>query len=162
MKNSTPEQKTELKGRKQTEIHNWLRHGVVEAASRAGVHPGGLMRMRWVVTTKDSGDMKARLVVQGITDPALGRLRTESPTCSRRARQVFLALTASLRLKMHRGDVKAAFLQGDEETRTVLVECAGTSRISLSRTSSVRTSNESSVWPVRRPLGNGGKGSEPT
>ena len=62
-------------------------------------------------------------MVQGFTDPALGTLRTESPTCSRRARQIFLALCASLRLQLQKGDVKAAFLQGDAEQRTVLVEC---------------------------------------
>ena len=84
------------------------------------------MKMRWVITRKDTGDLKARLVVLGYTDPGLGMIQTASPTCSRRARQVFLAMSASLGFQVFKGDVKAAFLQGDEgeEERNVLAEPA--------------------------------------
>ena len=68
-----------------------------------------------MVTLKPSGETTARLVVQGFTDAGLGHVRTASPTCSRRARQVFLTLCDSIRVHVHKGDVKAAFLQGDEE-----------------------------------------------
>merc|ERR1712110_972645 len=82
------------------------------------------MRMRWVITTKSAGQLKARLVVQGFTDPDLGRLRREAPTASRRARNTFFALTASLGFRLRKGDVTAAFLQGDhsELERDVLCE----------------------------------------
>ena len=71
------------------------------------------MKMRWVVTFKDDGSLKARLVVQGFTDQRLGKIPTSSPTASRRSRQIFLTLAASLGFQTHKGDVKCAFLQGD-------------------------------------------------
>lgn len=81
------------------------------------------MRMRWVITEKPTG-LNARLVVQGFTDPDLAHLRSESPSASRRARQLFFSLCASLGLHIHKGDVTRAFLQGDasELERDVLCE----------------------------------------
>lgn len=70
------------------------------------------MRMRWVIIEEPTG-LKARLVVQGFTDPDLAYLRRESPTASRRARQLYFALCASLGLHIHKGDVASAFLQED-------------------------------------------------
>ena len=67
---------------------------VVCAAARGGFNSGQLMRMRWVLTIKDDDTVKARLVVQGFTDPDLVQIPTSSPTCSRRARQIFLSFSA--------------------------------------------------------------------
>ena len=53
------------------------------------------MKLCWV-TFKDDGSLKARLVVQGFTDQRLGKIPTSSPTASRRSRQIFLTLAASL------------------------------------------------------------------
>ncbi len=58
---------------------------VVDAATREGLPTAHLMRMRWVVTRKDDG-VKSRIVLLGYQAPNLGRTRTSSPTCSRRAR----------------------------------------------------------------------------
>ena len=69
--------------------------------------------MRWVVTIKDDGSLKAWLVVQGFTDQRLGKIPTSSPTASRRSRQIFLTLAASLGFQTHKKDVKCAFLHGD-------------------------------------------------
>ena len=69
--------------------------------------------MRWAVTFKDDGSLKARSVVQRFTDQRLGKIPTSSPTASRRSRQIFLTLAASLGFQTHKGDVKCAFLQGD-------------------------------------------------
>eukprot|EP00959_Pyramimonas_sp_CCMP1952_P226916 4744230-Pyramimonas_sp.AAC.1 len=82
------------------------------------------MKMRWVITKKETGDLKARLVVLGYTDPSLGQIRTACPTCSRRARHRFLGVSASMGFQVFKGDLKAAFLQGDlgEEDRNVLSE----------------------------------------
>ena len=71
------------------------------------------MKMRWVVTLKDDGQLKARLVVEGFTDQRHGKIPTSSPTASRRSRQIFLTPAASLGIQTHRGDVRCAFLQGD-------------------------------------------------
>ena len=77
------------------------------------------MRMRWVVTFKDDGSLKARLVVQGFTDQRHGKIPTSSPTASRRSRQVFLTLAAPFGFQTHEGDVKCAFLQGDLDEQRV-------------------------------------------
>ena len=58
------------------------------------------------------GQVKSRLV-PGWTDERLGKIPTSSPTVSRRSRQIFLTLAASLGFQTHKGDVKCAFLQGD-------------------------------------------------
>ena len=72
-----------------------------------------LMRMRWVVTFKDDGSVKIRLVVQGFTDQRFGKTPTCSPTASRRSHQIFLTLAASSGFQTHKGDAKCAFPQGD-------------------------------------------------
>ena len=52
--------------------------------------------MRWVVTFKDDGSLNARLEVQGFTNQRLGKIPTSSPNASRRSRQMFVTLAASL------------------------------------------------------------------
>ena len=71
------------------------------------------------MTFKDDGSLKARLVVQGFTDQRLGKIPTSSPTASRRSRQIFLTLAASLGFQTYKGDVKCAFLQGDLDEQRV-------------------------------------------
>ena len=107
------EQKRELVKAKDKELNTFVKYSVVEAASRQGISPSSLMKMRWVVTFKDDGSLKARLVVQSFTEQRLGKTQTSSPTASRRSRQIFLTLAASLGFQTHKGDVKCAFLQGD-------------------------------------------------
>ena len=107
------EQKRELLKAKDKELSTRVKYSVVEAASRQGISPSALMKMRWVVTFKDDGSLIARLVVQGFTDRRLGKIPTPSPTASRRSLQIFLTLAASLGFQTHKGDVECAFLQGD-------------------------------------------------
>ena len=107
------EQKRELVEATDKELNTFLKYSVVEAASRQGISPSALMKMRWVVTFKDDGTLKARLVVQGYTDQRLCKIPTSSPTASSRSRPIFLTLAASLGFQTHKGDVKCAFLQGD-------------------------------------------------
>ena len=109
----TPQRKKELAQAKDKELNTWTEHAVVEAATRKGITPAALMKMRWVVTTKADDGLKARPVVQGFTDTRLGKIQTSSPTSSRRARQIFLTTVASLQFQCHKGDVRCAFLQGD-------------------------------------------------
>ena len=77
------------------------------------------MNMRWVMTFKDAGQLKARLVVQGFMDPRLGKIPTSSPTASRRSLQIFVTLAASHGFQTHKEDVKCAFLQGDLDEQRV-------------------------------------------
>ena len=96
------EQKRELVEAKNKELNTYAKCSVVEAASRQGISPSALMKMRWVVTFKDDGSLKARLVVQGFTDQRLGKIPTSSPTASRRSRQIFLTLASSLGFQTHK------------------------------------------------------------
>ena len=95
------EQRHELVHAKDQEINTFVKYSVVEAASRQGISPPALMKMRWVVTFKDDGQLEVRLVVQGFTDQRLGKIPTSSPTASRRSRQICLSLGASLVLQTH-------------------------------------------------------------
>ncbi|CAK0794151.1 unnamed protein product [Prorocentrum cordatum] len=63
LKNLTAEDREKLPIAKGNEIKSFLKYRVCEAASRAGVHPGALMKMRWVMTRKETGDLKAFLGV---------------------------------------------------------------------------------------------------
>ena len=74
----TPREREELVKAKQAEISSFLKHAAVEAAARSGLHCNSLMRMRWVITRKPDDSLKARLVVQGFTDPQLGAKPTAS------------------------------------------------------------------------------------
>ena len=89
------EQKRELVEAKDKELNTFVKHSVVEAASRQRFSPSASMKMRWVVTFKDDGSLQARLV-QGFTDQRLGKIPASSPTASRRSRQIFLTLAVSL------------------------------------------------------------------
>ena len=108
----TPREREELIKAKQKEISSFLKHAAVEAATRSGLQCRNLMRMRWVITRKPDDSLKARLVIQGFTDPQLGAKPTASPTVSRRGRQLFLTVAGSLRMKVFKGDAKTAFSQG--------------------------------------------------
>ena len=57
------EQKRELVKAKDKELSTFVKYSVVEAASRQGISPSALLKMRRVVTFKDDGSLKARLVV---------------------------------------------------------------------------------------------------
>ena len=108
------DQRRELVDPKDKELNTIVEYSVVEAASRQGISPSALMKMRWVVTFKDDGSPN---VVQCFADQRLGKIPTSSPTASRRSRQIFLTLAASLGLQTHKGDVTCAFLQGDLDER---------------------------------------------
>ena len=72
------------------------------------------MNMRWVVTFKDDGQLKARLVGKAFTDQRLGQIPAYSSSASRRSRQICLTLAASPGFQTHNG-----FLQGDLDEQHV-------------------------------------------
>ena len=80
------------------------------------------MRMRWAITRKPDNSLKARLVVQGFTDPQLGAKPTASLTVSSRGRQLFLTVAGSLRMRVFKGDAKTSFLQGSVGDQELLCE----------------------------------------
>ena len=90
-----------------------VKNSAVRAASGRGISPSALMKMAWVVTLTDDGQLEARLVVQGFTDQGFGNTPTSSPNASNRSRQIFLTLVACFGFQTHQGDVECACLQGD-------------------------------------------------
>ena len=58
------------------ELNTFVKYSVVVAASRPGISPSALVKMRWVVTLKDDGQLKARLAEQGYTDQGRGKITT--------------------------------------------------------------------------------------
>ena len=79
------------------------------------------MRMRWVLTWKEpkeddpdqSRKAKARLVVVGFTDPDLTSVPRDSPTLAVRTRYLMYAIVAMHKWELCKGDITAAFLQGE-------------------------------------------------
>ena len=80
--------------------------------------------MRWVDTLKsqpwEPDRHKARLVVRGDLE-AEGNARTDSPTCSQPMFSLVLSVSASKRWRLREGDITAAFLQGENITRTLVL-----------------------------------------
>ena len=77
----------------------------------ATLDPKKVMNMRWVLTTKQSGQAKARLVVLGFQAHNLTEVETSSPTMSKAGRNILLTVAAALKLTLKSGDVTSAFLQ---------------------------------------------------
>ena len=88
------EQRHKLAKAKDKELNTLAKYSVVVAASRHGSSPSALMKMRWVVTLKDDGQLKARSVVLDFTEQRLGKSTACSPTASSPSRQIFLTLAS--------------------------------------------------------------------
>ena len=116
----TPEQLESFKAAKKTEVQNWIREQAVRGVSHY-VPRERIMRMRWVLTLKDDGRAKARIVILGFEDPDLTDLSRSSPTMTRRTRQLIMTFATVKRWRMLKGDIKSAFLQGlsSEESRQI-------------------------------------------
>ena len=77
---------------------------------------------RWVCSTKENGELKARLVARGFQDPDLDTLIKDSPTCHRESLRLALTISASSGWKSAALDVKTAFLQGFPIDRGVFLK----------------------------------------
>ena len=87
---------------KSAEIQSWLRYEAVTAALRSQYHHRDIMKMRWVLRYKESGKLKARLVIIGFHDPPVGSdVRTEALVASRHGRSLFFMTTAHNQLVLH-------------------------------------------------------------
>lgn len=105
-------QKVQFEAAKQAEVNQWL---AAEAVKKAigPVPPERVVNMRWVLTWKESGSAKGRIVLIGFQDPDLASMQSSAPTMNRRTRQTCLQYTSTKLWKVLKADVKAAFLQGD-------------------------------------------------
>ena len=75
---------------------------------------------RWVVTEKEEGKFKARLVVRGFEEEVYPQ--SDSPTANRDSFKTFLALAANEKFEIKNMDVKSAFLQGTPLKQDVFME----------------------------------------
>ena len=112
------QEKAKFKIAKEAEVSQWLQAAAVKAAI-GPVPRNRLIRMRWVLTYKDTGAAKGRIVLIGYEDPDLQSIQSAAPTMTRRTRQLCLQLASIRGWRTLKGDVKSAFLQGDavEEKR---------------------------------------------
>jgi hypothetical protein len=97
---------------KAKELSNWLKQSAVRLAGQH-VPRERTLRMRWVFNIKQDGSAKARLVIVGFEDPDLTTLRRSSPVMTRRTRGLFLTMCSFKNWNALKGDVRAAFLQGE-------------------------------------------------
>ena len=105
------DQKVAFDKAKQTEVSQWLSAAAVKRVF-GPVPKDRLVKMRWVLTYKESGAAKGRIVLIGYQDPDLASLTTAAPTMSRRTRQLALQFSSVKGWRTLKADVKAAFLQG--------------------------------------------------
>ena len=78
--------------------------------------------MLWHLTMKSDGTAKARIVLLGFEDQRLGHMQMASTTASVRGRNLAYQMCANRHLRLHCGDVKAAFLQSQSAHTGILVE----------------------------------------
>jgi len=75
---------------------------------------------RWVITIKEDGRKKARLVARGFEE--LEKIQSDSPTISKSVMRVFLAICSSLLWTVSTTDIKSAFLQGQDLDRDIFIK----------------------------------------
>ena len=109
---------------KKAELASIFENGVWHLeASPETVDASRVMKARFVLKWANDGKgnlkAKARLVLQGFSDPDLlsGKLETSSPTLNRSSRQVMLAIMSIMGWTAAVADVSTAFLQGDPQRR---------------------------------------------
>ncbi|CAE7857211.1 GIP, partial [Symbiodinium sp. KB8] len=101
-------QKKEYDEAMAVEVTNVVRESAIRALTKqelASVDPRQVMSMRWVLTRKQSGLAKARLVVLGYQMPGIENVKTASPTLSRTVRNVMLSVSSHAGFALESGDV---------------------------------------------------------
>ena len=106
-------------------VKAYIRNEILERLPEGmQVPPERIIGTRWVLSWKKEPEEplgkkgQRRIVLLGYQDTELTTQATLSPTKTRLARQVFLKACATLGLKLEKGDVSAAFLQGRPEPGT--------------------------------------------
>ena len=131
-KTATGEDKIGITKARSQEWKNWTGFDAVdvlnpnEAAAFLKANPEiKPVPTRWVDTNKaqpwEPKKYKARIVVRGDLEKD-GGTRTDSPTCSNTMLNMTVSLAACKRWKLHGGDITASFLQGEEISRTLVLQ----------------------------------------
>ena len=74
----------------------------------------------WVLTKKDNGEVRARLVARGFEEESF--TNNDSPTIGRSTLRLFFAVVCSQRWEIRSTDIKSAFLQGKVLDRDVFLK----------------------------------------
>ena len=106
---------------KELELQSWLDHRVFDLVKKKFVDPERVMRARWVLTWKSTGKAKARLCVLGFQDPDLTEVHRDSPTLSAASEALIMQWVAPHKYRLISGDIKTAFLSGDEDIRNIFI-----------------------------------------
>ena len=114
------EGKQKFQAANEAEVSQWIAQSAVKRAI-GPVPQGRMVQMRWVLTYKESGAAKGRIVLIGYQDPDLATMQSAAPTMSKRTRQLSLQYSSVRGWRTLKADVKSAFLQGDraEEDRNL-------------------------------------------
>ena len=106
---------------KEKEIQNWKENNVFEEVED---RKQKAITVRWVITEKVKEGRpitKARLVARGFEENT-SSLRKDSPTCSREAIRILIAIASSKRWDCNTVDVKSAYLQGNSIQRKLYLK----------------------------------------
>ena len=101
---------------KDEEIKRWREYDAFEEVEENDQY---VISMRWIVTEKDNGKVKARLIVRGFEEEVVPQ--SDSPTASKESTKLFLAICANENFQVKSLDVTSAFLQGRPLERDVFV-----------------------------------------
>ena len=118
-KRLTPEEAKKFVEEKMTEVRNFLASECFELAKDKIPEEKKVVGMRWLLSWKygeqyEGGKkVKARAIVLGYQDPRYSERQTAAPTPSRAGRQLYFQYCAWRGLKVEKGDISGAFLQGD-------------------------------------------------
>ena len=111
---------------KGTEVRNFISAECFELAKDLKIDEKKIVGMRWLLTWKfdekypDGKKAKARAIVLGYQDPRYPERPTSAPTPSRAGRQLFFQYCSWKKLRVAKGDVSGAFLQGEELDEIIL------------------------------------------
>lgn len=107
---------------KAEELAKWVEFAVYEQVPNVGQK---CVSTRWICTMKETTNgtiPKARLVARGFEDSERDEISKDSPTCSKEALRLILAIIAQKRWKPRSMDIKTAFLQGLPMTRDIYLK----------------------------------------
>ena len=121
-------QRLEMIDAKKAELQSYFANKVWEFEDPKPGNSARTISARRVLTFKQD------LVLRGFQDPDMGSIETSSPTATRQAKFVLLALAPVMSWTLYAGDVKTAFLSGSTFARRILVRLPADCRPLLGET----------------------------
>ena len=105
----------------EAELQSWLDRAF-DVVNKKVADEDRVVRILWVSTRRSTGKAKARFCVLGLVKkPNLTKIPRDSTTLPPKVVALILQFMASNKWKLVHGDIKGAFLSGDEEHRDIFV-----------------------------------------